>query len=1231
MALETTISQVTEKMQNLLDRNEIMYLPILRTRVNRSITSLKKSLKFLEDLKDGQGNTSTTNRWKTELREAVYLTENDIDSFRVRTALAKASPILYVMSLSDQIFLNNKMEKIVCKLEEMSKKIQEISGKSDNKGDSQIEKSGDSQPQRSAFKAGGEDTSEPNVPDGQSDQEQNKPSEDIGIPSSNNLRDSQLQQSEKSKDFGLDASEPNITNGRPESDQEQPKLQPTDLSSNNSGDAGEITSERNMSDGRPHQEKTKLLPTDLGDAELGSREDVEDTSQQKVSNDQRRSEIKEVDGTVGQEVSDIKRKSPPRLQRTSSNLGVETKNALGKRVHRLLSIYDETKIVLVKDNLQELSQLTLNRYAMYFLISVVGRAGSGKTLLVRQIFNQSQTRQNFDKLAFISVSQNFKEREILAEILQQVAGVKDQEKLSFEVLQQKLRDFLARKRYLIVLDDVHTPDVWNKIKLAFPKSKGSRVILTIRDANVARRIAPSIVLLHIRPLTDDESWILFSRSVKKDISTLQENLKREILDKCQGLPLQILALGGVLASREFNPAEWSKVLNQIRAIGKEEKKRVEATKQKRKETETAKRHNQGEIQAAESIQKQEEKETNAALDEDQSNSPDQSDSEDSLVPLDLAIQDLSSTLRECLHYICLFPKSPNMFNIHTRRLFRLWFAEGLAGDTNAAEDVEKYIEDLVQRRMIEEFELRSDEKRKKYRVVDAVYEKFIEVAADSGYHHIHGTSDSTSKSPKSNIRRLAESLDDKHDLNDSRIKDVRSYICFYKQKGDRPAEEVEKFIKNTFIGRGFGLLTMLDLEGVYKPVLPKTLGKVLPLLKYVGLRWTFLDSIPESVGDLQFLETLDVKHTNITTLPISIWKAKELQHLYMNEIHFGKSIRESSSRDYPTNLQTLWGLLIGNKNPPMELLNELKSIRKLGLTCHTESLQKLTDWISGLSGLRSLRLRAINEFSGPSGIHLDSMVNHEELTDLYLLGKLPKAIDINELPPNLTNLTLSVSKLSVDPMEMLGQLAKLKVLKLLAGSYIGKDMTCLHERFPKLEVLKLWMLKELETWNIQEGTMPELKKLEIRYCPKLNKPEGLKYLTAAEVTLTNMNEAFNTEVEECLGRKANKINHVFNPSWKIPLESLESLCESNPAIDLLFAFSLGDDGRGFTRLIVGLDRSMLALCEKMTWRSKVMRFNGKGRLALLSLSICSSHSRRHNWHSSCNIIFHRWCSKQVRK
>ena len=117
---------------------------------------------------------------------------------------------------------------------------------------------------------------------------------------------------------------------------------------------------------------------------------------------------------------------------------------------------------------------------------------------------------------------------------------------------------------------------------------------------------------------------------------------------------------------------------------------------------------------------------------------------------------------------------------------------------------------------------------------------------------------------------------------------------------------------NTIVTKsGFGLLRVLDLQGVYKPMLPEILRKFLPL-KYLGLRWAFLDSLPKSIGNLPYLENLDVKHTNIITLPSSIWKAKNLWHHYLNEIHFDVSLQRPSDGSL-TNLRTLWGCILAIK------------------------------------------------------------------------------------------------------------------------------------------------------------------------------------------------------------------------------------------------------------------------------------------------------------------------------
>ena len=102
-----------------------------------------------------------------------------------------------------------------------------------------------------------------------------------------------------------------------------------------------------------------------------------------------------------------------------------------------------------------------------------------------------------------------------------------------------------------------------------------------------------------------------------------------------------------------------------------------------------------------------------------------------------------------------------------------------------------------------------------------------------------------------------------------------AYASFKVEKQGRSNSEIVTLLKKIIEGRDRVLLKVLDLEGVYKPQLPKKLGE-LRNLKYLGLRWTGLDSCPASIGDLPCLETIDLKYTNITTLPSSVWKAKKL-------------------------------------------------------------------------------------------------------------------------------------------------------------------------------------------------------------------------------------------------------------------------------------------------------------------------------------------------------------------
>lgn len=309
---------------------------------------------------------------------------------------------------------------------------------------------------------------------------------------------------------------------------------------------------------------------------------------------------------------------------------------------------------------------------------------------------------------------------------------------------------------------------------------------------------------------------------------------------------------------------------------------------------------------------------------------------------------------------------------------------------------------------------------------------------------------------------------------------------------------------------------VLDLEGVFKPVLSEKLG-IMVNLRYLNLRWTLLNSIPAFIGDLPRLEILDLKRTNITILPRSIWEANNLRLLYMNSV--GVSISKPPNQP-PTNLQVLKGLFIGRKHPGIYGLDRCTNLRKLGLTLPgflSKSALKAAQCISRLDNLHTLSLTSSGD---PLNLVLSTMKDHQSLSNLYLFGGIEDH-RIGDLPRNLNILTLSASRLTEDPMPVLGKLPQLRALNLFNHSYLGQEMTChADQNFPELRVLKLWILGKLELLTVENGAMPQLRELEIRVCKKLRSSEGLDQLPALkELILRNMPQDFVEDARRRLGNE----------------------------------------------------------------------------------------------------------------
>ncbi|ONM27338.1 Disease resistance protein RPM1 [Zea mays] len=118
-------------------------------------------------------------------------------------------------------------------------------------------------------------------------------------------------------------------------------------------------------------------------------------------------------------------------------------------------------------------------------------------------------------------------------------------------------------RYFIVLDDIWDTKTWEIIKTAFPLTHcGSIIIVTTRINEVAReccRYSDNGHIYNMRPLNMEHSAQLFYGRLfspeEKCPGHLQE-ISGQILEKCAGLPLAIIAMSGLLSSKGRTRKEW---------------------------------------------------------------------------------------------------------------------------------------------------------------------------------------------------------------------------------------------------------------------------------------------------------------------------------------------------------------------------------------------------------------------------------------------------------------------------------------------------------------------------------------------------------------------------------------------------------------------------------------------------------------------------------------------------
>jgi len=194
-------------------------------------------------------------------------------------------------------------------------------------------------------------------------------------------------------------------------------------------------------------------------------------------------------------------------------------------------------------------------------VSVVGLGGLGKTTLAKAVYGELKNK--FDCASFVQVGQKPSMEKVLKDILYEFDMQKymniSASKLDVRQLIDKVRAFLANKRYLIVIDDIWDIQTWEIIKCALVDSNtGTRIITTTRICEVAKRVCG---VYNMKPLSEENSRKLFNARIFGGASISTDNQPAEasvkILRKCGGVPLAIITIASLLVNKRKD--EWSKV------------------------------------------------------------------------------------------------------------------------------------------------------------------------------------------------------------------------------------------------------------------------------------------------------------------------------------------------------------------------------------------------------------------------------------------------------------------------------------------------------------------------------------------------------------------------------------------------------------------------------------------------------------------------------------------------
>ncbi|KAJ4809403.1 Nbs-lrr resistance protein [Rhynchospora pubera] len=703
---------------------------------------------------------------------------------------------------------------------------------------------------------------------------------------------------------------------------------------------------------------------------------------------------------------------------------------------QLIRTVDDSEVVGFETHRDNVAKWLLDEeYKSLAVVSIVGSGGLGKTTLARKVYNSGDVLKNFGKHIWITISQAYDFLTILQGIAKDLCTSSGNTE-DVNELAENIRESLEKERYLIVFDDVWAEDFWENIKNAMPdKNNGSRVLITTRFENVAMKADTKYDPYKLPTLDHKQSLNLFlKKAVPKKhqypdgLPDELKSLAQEFVAKCRGLPLALIVLGSLLSTKPYDFHGWKGLLDTMSW---------------------------------------------------------QVDGSKCIDVIATSYEYLPLAKKLCFLYFAAYPEDQS---IDIKDLLRIWVAERLIPQENTRtleETAMDFLEDLVQRSMVQVSDKDFDGSIKSCRVHDVLRDLAIQKAKEINFLIVCSKPNDWMSCNKARRVAINYSSNVNEPMGDYANPNIRSLLLF----GYESNLDCSKYKLLRVLGCITGWSQRVELRNF----------KGLPHLRYLKLNSEIEGQereFGEWIRSMKYLETLDLEESSHGDLSKWIWQVKTLRHAILSRYSNYNTQAPPTSADL-TNLQTLLNVYYGESRPASGPPN-ITQVRNLMIEVRNFSMEELVTLLHNLKHLVNLVI------GGISGIDLGKIIwknfpFYENLKRLVVFdGNETLVLHDDTLPPHLINLELRGFKFVTDPLSVLQKLQNLKILYIVIRPKKEKVLMSWRVRcsvggFKQLEELRIYNLM-VDEWEIERGAMPMLKELTVLRCDPLRVPLELVHL-----------------------------------------------------------------------------------------------------------------------------------------